>query len=103
MGKVLHGLQIGVGSGFIMLQEKSCLLFWPDFSSLSLQLSQHCDVVVRAADLSRFQKDHSLPIAKDYVSLCQLTAPPWSFSLMGNSHGATMTLGHSGGTMFCHR
>jgi len=36
---VLHGLQIGMGPGVIVLQEKCCLLLWPDSGNSSLQLS----------------------------------------------------------------
>jgi len=43
-----------MGPDVIELQEKACLLLWPDSRSLSLQLSQHCDVVVRADGLSEF-------------------------------------------------
>jgi hypothetical protein len=33
---VLHRLQTGMGPGVIMLQEKSCLLLWPDCGNSSL-------------------------------------------------------------------
>jgi len=46
---VFHGLQTGMGPGVIMLQEKSCLLLWPDSGTLSLQLSH--DVAVRVDGL----------------------------------------------------
>ena len=62
---MLHGLQTGMGPGVILLQEKGCLLFWPDSGNSSLQLSQRIDVVVRVDGLSGFkeiQKDHSLLI-----------------------------------------
>ena len=36
---VLHGLQTGMGPGVIVLQEKGCLLLWPDSGNSSLQLS----------------------------------------------------------------
>jgi len=65
---VLHGLQTGMGPGVIVLQEKGCLLLWPDSGNLSLQLSQHCDVAVRVGGLSGFkeiQKCHPFPISKD--------------------------------------
>jgi len=64
---VLHGLQTGMGPGVIMLQEKGCLLLWPDCGNLSLQLSPCCDVAVRVDGLSGFkeiQKDHFYPIPK---------------------------------------
>jgi hypothetical protein len=68
IGNVLHGLQTGMGPGVVMLQEKGCLLLWPDSGNLSLQLSQHFDVAVRVDGLSGFkeiQKDHAFPIPKD--------------------------------------
>ena len=37
---VLHSLQTGMVPGIIMLQEKGCLLLWPDSGSSSLQLTQ---------------------------------------------------------------
>lgn len=67
-GKVHHGLWTGMGPDIIMLQEKSCLLLWPDLRNSSLQLSQHCDVMVTADGLSGFQeiqKDHPFPIPQD--------------------------------------
>jgi len=67
---VLHGLQTGIGPGVIVLQEKGCLLVWPDSGNSSLQLSQRRDVVVRVDGLSGFkeiQKDHPFPIPKDSV------------------------------------
>jgi len=39
-GIVLHLLQTGMELGTVMLQEKCCLLLWPDSGSLSLHLSQ---------------------------------------------------------------
>jgi hypothetical protein len=51
-----HGLQTGRGPGIIVLQEKSCLLLWPDPGNLGIQLSQCCDVAVRVDGLSRFQE-----------------------------------------------
>lgn len=65
---MLHGLQIDVVPGVTVLQEKRCLLNCPESGSLSLQLSQSCDVGVRTDGLSGFQetqKDHSLPTPKD--------------------------------------
>jgi len=50
------------GLDIIVLQEKC--LFWPDPGSLSLQLSQCCDVAARVDGLSVFQeiqKDRSIP------------------------------------------
>jgi hypothetical protein len=38
-----------------MLQEKGCLLLWPDSGNSGVQLSQCCDVAVRVGGLSRFQ------------------------------------------------
>jgi hypothetical protein len=40
---VLHGLQTGMGPGVIVLQEKGCLLLWPDSGNLS---SVHSSLVV---------------------------------------------------------
>jgi len=65
---VLHSLQIGMWPGIIVLQEKGCLLPWPDSGNSSFQFSQRHDVAVRVDGLSRFkeiQKDHSFPIPKD--------------------------------------
>ena len=65
---MLHGLQTGMRPSVIMLQEQGCLLHCPDPVSSNLQLSKHCDVVVRVDDLSGFQeiqKDHAFPIPKD--------------------------------------
>ena len=39
MGNVLHSLQTDMQPGIIMLQDKSCLLPWPDSGTSSLQLS----------------------------------------------------------------
>jgi len=64
----LHGLQTGMGPGLFVLQEKDCLLLWPDFGNLSLQLSQRRDVAVRVDGLSGFkeiQKDHPFPFSRD--------------------------------------
>jgi len=38
IGNVLHGLQTGMGPGVVVLQEKGCLLLWPDSGNSSLQL-----------------------------------------------------------------
>jgi len=68
IGNVLHWLQTGKGPGVVMLQEKGCLLLWPDSGNLSLQLNQHRDVEVRVDGLSGFKeilKDHPFPIPKD--------------------------------------
>jgi len=65
---VLHSLQIGMGPGVVVLQEKGRLLLWPDSGNSSLQLRQSCDVAVKVDGLSRFkeiQKDHPFPIPKD--------------------------------------
>ena len=52
---VLHGLQIGVGPGVIVLQEKGCLLLWPDSGNSSLQLDQRRNVAIRIDGLSGFK------------------------------------------------
>jgi len=52
---VLHDLQTGMGPGVNVLQEKGCLLLWPDSGNSTLQLSQHRNVVVRVDGLSEFQ------------------------------------------------
>ena len=68
LDNVLHSLQTGMGPGVIALQEKGCLLLWPDSVNSSLQLSQRRDVAVRDDGLSGFkeiQKDHPFPIPKD--------------------------------------
>ena len=65
---MLHGLQTGMGPGVVVLQEKCCLLLWPDSGNSSLQLSQRPDVAVRVDGLSGFkeiQKDQPFPIPKD--------------------------------------
>ena len=65
---VLHGLQTGMGSGVVVLQEKGCLLLWPDSGNSSFQLSQRRDVAVRVDGLSgfkEFQKDHPFPIPEE--------------------------------------
>jgi len=36
-----------VGSGVTVLQGRGCLLLWPDSGSVSLQLSQCCNIVLR--------------------------------------------------------
>jgi hypothetical protein len=46
-GNVLHGLQTGMEPGVVVLQEKSCLILWPDSGNSRLQLSQRRDVAVR--------------------------------------------------------
>ena len=56
-----------MGPGIIVLGEKDCCL-WPGSGSLSLQLSQCHDVVVRVSGSSRFQeiqKDRPFPIPND--------------------------------------
>ena len=45
IGNVLHCLKIDMGLGVNVFQEKVCLLLWSDSGSVSLQLSQHHDVV----------------------------------------------------------
>ena len=65
---VLHGLQTGMGPGVILLQEKGCLLLWPDSGNSSLQLSQRRDIAIRFDRLSGFkevQKDSPFPKPKD--------------------------------------
>ena len=65
---VLHGLQTGMGPGVILLQEKGCLLLWPDSGNSSLQLSQRRNRAVRFNRLSGFkeiQKDSPFPKPKD--------------------------------------
>jgi len=65
---MLHGLQTGTGADVIVLQEKGCLLLWPDSGNSRLQLNQHRDVAVRVDGLSglkEIQKDHPFPIPKD--------------------------------------
>lgn len=52
-GNVLHYLQTDMVPGVTVLQEKDCLLLWPDCASLNLQLSQHHHVVVRGSRKSR--------------------------------------------------
>ena len=67
-GNVLHGLQTLLGPD--VTEEKESLFLWTDSGSLSLQLSQHCDVADRVDDLSKFkeiQKDHPFPIPNDSV------------------------------------
>ena len=52
----------------MVLQEKDCLLPWPDSESSSLQLNQYHDVVARLdglPELQETQKNHSIPIPKD--------------------------------------
>ena len=64
---VLHGLQTGMGPGVTVLQEKGCLLLWPDSGNSSLELGHRRDVAVRVDGLSGFkeiQKDHPFPIPK---------------------------------------
>ena len=58
---MLHVLRTGMGSGIIVLQEKS-LLLWPDSGIWSLQLSQHCDLTVR---VDGFVWVLPFPIAKE--------------------------------------
>jgi len=43
--------QTGMGPGIITLQEKGCLLFWPDSGNLNIQLTLHCSVAVRVDGL----------------------------------------------------
>jgi len=53
---VLHGLQTGMGPGVVVLQEKGCLLLWPESGNSSLQFSQRRDVAVRVDGLSGFKE-----------------------------------------------
>jgi len=67
---VLHILPTDMGPDVIMLQERGCLLLWPDSGSLSLQLSQCHDVAVRINGsrnhgFQEIHKDHPIPIPKD--------------------------------------
>lgn len=117
-GSGLHHLQTGMEPGVIVLQEKGCLLLWPDFGCLSLHLSQCHDVAVRADGLSGFheiQKDHSYPkrqctslyLQRQCTSLYLLRAVSWNFSLMSSSHVTTwwmafLTPAHRGGTASHH-
>lgn len=55
-------------SSIIMLQVKGHFLFWPESGNLSLQFSQHFDLMVKVNDLSRFQE-----IQVDNVFLFQKT------------------------------
>ena len=75
---VLHGLRTGMGPGVIVLQEKGCLLLWPDSGNSGLQLRQRRDVAARVDGLSGFkkiQKDHPFPIPKrECTSLYPLRA-----------------------------
>lgn len=67
-GNMRHDLPNGRERGTIVLQEEGCLILWPDSGSLSIQLSQHRNIVVRVDCLFSFQeihKDHLLPIPKD--------------------------------------
>ena len=57
----------GMGPSVIVLQEKVCLLLWPDSGNSSLQISQRRDVAVRFYGLSGFkeiQKDNLFPTPK---------------------------------------
>ena len=51
---VLHDLQTGTRPDVIMLQEKGCHLLLPDAESLSFQLSQFHNIMVKVDGLSRF-------------------------------------------------
>jgi len=57
---VLHGLQTGMGSGVIVLQEKGCLLLWPDSGNSSLQLSRRRNVAVRVDDFPGSRKSRMI-------------------------------------------
>lgn len=61
---MLHGLQTDMGRGVTVLQERGCLLLWPDSVSLSLQLSQHWDRAAKVDGLAEYQE-----IQKDYPFL----------------------------------
>ena len=82
---VIHSLETGMGSGFILLQKEDCLLLRPDSGCLSLQLSQSCNISC--------QKWRILPfLSQKCTSLYLLRAASWTFSLMGNSHIPTLGL-----------
>ena len=61
---MLHGLQTDMGRGVTVLQERGCLLLWPDSGSLSLQLSQHWDRAAKVDGLAEYQE-----IQRDYPFL----------------------------------
>jgi len=61
---VLYSLQTGTGPGVIVLQEKGCLLLWPDSGNSSLQLSQCRDVAVIVDGLSGFKERITLSYPK---------------------------------------
>ena len=68
IGSVLHGLQTVLVPGIIVLQEKGCLLLWPDSGSSNLQLCQLCNVVVRVCDVfisQEIQKNQPFSISID--------------------------------------
>ena len=54
---VFHGLQTGMGPGVSVLQEKGCLILWPDSGNSSLQLSQRRDVAFRVDGLCGVQEN----------------------------------------------
>ena len=63
-----HDLQTVGEPGVTVLQEKDCLLFWPDSGSSSLLLGHCYGVAVGVHDLSgsqEIQKDHPVPIPTD--------------------------------------
>lgn len=71
-GYVLHDLQTGMGSGFILLQKEGCFLLWPASGISRFQLSQHHNVAVRIDGLSRLQerqKDQPFSIPKHSAHL----------------------------------
>jgi len=104
-GYALHSLQTLMVPVVIILQEKVCLLLWSDPGSLSLQLSQHCNVAVRIYCLSKFQeiqKDDPFPILRQCTSLWLWRAASWTFSSMGNSHVTIPWTGHFVSSLLWH-
>ena len=111
ISSVLHCLQTDMGPRVIMLQEKGCLLFLPDSRSLSLQLGQCCNAVVRIDGLPRVLENsegstpflsqntvHITVPAEGYVlnfffmgNLC--VANPWTTDLI-LAHSADITFHH---------
>ena len=58
---VLYGLKTGMGPGVIVLQEKGCLLLWPDSGNSSLQLSRRRNVAVRVDGFPGSRKSRMIP------------------------------------------
>lgn len=107
----LHCVKTALGPSVITLQEKAYLLLWPDSESLSLQLSQCCDMQVRVDGLSRFQeiqKDHFFPIPKDsayhftHWGLCPEPFLWWEIYMSSFQWTAISTLACSGDMTYCH-